>query len=150
MAMDFFDALIRYEARLWAVVDAALRQQGLVSAATLHALQSIDRYAENARVQDVSADIGITVGAASKVIDRLERDGLVKRRPNPGDRRSSLISLTSDGSGALRSAAAARSDLLAQLLDPVPAAQALAAIETLTDALQRAESRTPEAKAPAR
>jgi DNA-binding MarR family transcriptional regulator len=141
--MDFFAALIRYEVRLWTAVDGALRDQGLVSAATLQTLEAMHRYGDSARVQDVSADIGITVGAASKVVDRLERDGLVERRPNPGDRRSSLISLTPRGSEALRSAAAARADVLANVLDPDAAAQALAAIETLTETLQRAEAQTP-------
>jgi DNA-binding MarR family transcriptional regulator len=141
--MDFFAALIRYEVRLWAAVDGALRDQGLVSAATLQSLEAMHRYGANARVQDVSAEIGITVGAASKVVDRLERDGLVERRPNPGDRRSSLISLTPRGAEALRSAEAARADVLADVLDPDAAAQALAAIETLTETLQRAEARTP-------
>lgn len=35
---------------------------------------------------------------ATSVLDRLERLGLVERRPNPADRRSSLVSLTEKGS----------------------------------------------------
>jgi DNA-binding MarR family transcriptional regulator len=138
--MDFFAALIRYEVRLWALVDNALREQGLVSAATLQTLEVVDHYGENARVQDLSGDIGITVGAASKVVDRLERDGLVARRPNPGDRRSSLISLTPEGSTAFRAAVAARETVLEAVLDPSAAAQALAALETLTAGLQHPNS----------
>lgn len=138
--MDFFAALIRYEVRLWSVVDSALRQQGLVSAATLQSLEVIDRHGEHGRVQDVSADIGITVGAASKVVDRLERDGLVARRPHPGDRRSSLLALTPQGARAFRSAVDARADVLARVLDGDAAAQALAAITALTETLDRAEA----------
>jgi DNA-binding MarR family transcriptional regulator len=139
--MDFFAALIRYEVRLWALVDTALREKGHVSAATLQTLEVVDHHGENARVQDLSGDIGITVGAASKVVDRLERDGLVARRPNPRDRRSSLISLTSEGSKAFRAAAAARGKVLEAVLDPSAAAQALSALETLMAALQQPNPR---------
>jgi MarR family transcriptional regulator, lower aerobic nicotinate degradation pathway regulator len=34
------------------------------------------------------------------LIGRLEKDGWVERRPNPGDRRANLISLTEKGKGA--------------------------------------------------
>jgi DNA-binding MarR family transcriptional regulator len=49
------------------------------------------------RVHDVVRGLSITVGGASKTVDRLERNGLVARRPHPRDRRSSVIALTSLG-----------------------------------------------------
>ena len=39
----------------------------------------------------------MTSGGMTPVIDRLERDGLVKRLPNPADRRGSLVELTRAG-----------------------------------------------------
>ncbi len=95
--MEFFDVLVRYEVALWNAIDQTLRLEGVVSLGQLHALRVIDRHAGHARVQDLSHDIGITVGAASKLVDRLERDGLAVRSPNPVNRRSSLIELTSRG-----------------------------------------------------
>jgi hypothetical protein len=53
------------------------------------------------RREEVADDIAITVGAASKVIDRWERAELVRRVSNPSDRRSSLLQLTLPGSAAL-------------------------------------------------
>ena len=41
--------------------------------------------------------LGITVGAASKAVDRLENAGLAARSPAVDDRRSSLITLTDRG-----------------------------------------------------
>jgi DNA-binding MarR family transcriptional regulator len=41
--------------------------------------------------------LSITVGGASKTVDRLERHALVVRRPHPSDRRSSVIALTRAG-----------------------------------------------------
>ena len=97
MVMKFFDALVRYEIALWNAVDRELARQHQISLGQLHALRVVDRYDGQARVQDLSDDIGITVGAASKLVDRLERGGLAVRIPNPVDRRSSLISLTVPG-----------------------------------------------------
>lgn len=101
--MEFFDELVRYEVALWAAVDHELSRQGGVNLGQLHALRIIGHYDGNARVQDLSGEIGITVGAASKLVDRLERDGLAQRASNPGDRRSSLIALTAVGRQALDS-----------------------------------------------
>ncbi|HEU5484844.1 MAG TPA: MarR family transcriptional regulator [Microlunatus sp.] len=102
--MEFFDALVRYEVSLWAAVDQELGRLELVGLGHLHALRVLDRYDGSARVQDLSDDIGITVGAVSKLVDRLERDGLVARSPNPANRRSSLIALTATGRDALAAA----------------------------------------------
>lgn len=102
--MEFFDALVRYEVVLWDAVEAELRRRGETGLATLHALRVLDRHGGRARVQDLSDDIGITVGAASKFVDRLERDGLASRRPNPANRRSSLLALTDAGVAALSTA----------------------------------------------
>ena len=102
--MEFFDVLVRYEVALWNAVDRELGRQGKISLGQLHALRVVHRYGGQARVQDLSSDIGITVGAASKLVDRLERDGLASRSPNPANRRSSLISLTAAGQQALASA----------------------------------------------
>lgn len=134
--MDFFEALIRYEVGLWNAVDGALRERGPVSAAQHHALTIIDRHGETGRVLDVSAEIGITVGAASKLVDRLERAGLVERRPHPTDGRSSYIVLTALGTSSLAAATVARNEVLAELLDPEAADaahRALAVLQTRLD-----------------
>ncbi|HET9649127.1 MAG TPA: MarR family transcriptional regulator [Microlunatus sp.] len=102
--VEFFDVLVRYEVALWGAVDGELARHGELSLAQLHALRVVDRYGGRARVQDLSDDIGITVGAASKLVDRLERDGLAFRSPNPANRRSSLVGLTAAGGEALVSA----------------------------------------------
>lgn len=130
-AMDFFETLIRYEVGLWNAVDGALRERGHVSAAQHHALTIIDRHGQTGRVLDVSAEIGITVGAASKLVDRLERADLVERRPHPTDGRSSYIVLTELGASSLRAATVAREQVLAELLDPDVAAAALQALTAL-------------------
>ena len=102
--MDFFDVLVRYETQLWNYLDHRLAEAGAVSLATLTGLRVVRRHPGTCRVQEVRTDLGITVGAASKFVDRLERDGLVVRSAHPEDRRSSLVTLTSAGDAALDAA----------------------------------------------
>jgi MarR family transcriptional regulator, organic hydroperoxide resistance regulator len=52
---------------------------------------------ESNQANDIADEPGITWGGTSKIVDRLEAAGLCRRRPNPRDRRSSLIDLTPAG-----------------------------------------------------
>ena len=73
--------------------------------ARVEALRVLDRRDGSCRVQDIADDLCITVGAASKLVDRLEHQGLARRATNPGDRRSSLIRLTDEGRSTHRAGA---------------------------------------------
>jgi DNA-binding MarR family transcriptional regulator len=92
----FFADLVRLEIELWDAVEARLRAElgvGLGTAQTLAVVAAV----EDCRVHDIVRGLSITVGGASKTVDRLERHGLVVRRPHPSDRRSSVIALTRTG-----------------------------------------------------
>jgi DNA-binding MarR family transcriptional regulator len=135
--MEFFDVLVRYEIALWNAVNQELGRQDQISLGQLHALRVVGSYGGQARVQDLSSDIGITVGAASKLADRLERDGLASRSPNPANRRSSLIALTAVGQQALASAMDVYSRAVARAVGEED-------VELLTAALRRLQARLGE------
>jgi MarR family transcriptional regulator, organic hydroperoxide resistance regulator len=93
---SLFADLVRLEIELWDAVEARLRADldvGLATAQTLAVVAAV----EDCRVHDIVRGLSITVGGASKTVDRLERHGLVVRRPHPSDRRSSVIALTRAG-----------------------------------------------------
>lgn len=46
---------------------------------------------------ELSRHTGLTSGATTTMLDRLERSGLIERRPNPNDRRGTLIVLLRSG-----------------------------------------------------
>jgi DNA-binding MarR family transcriptional regulator len=50
-----------------------------------------------ARVLDLAADAGVTPSTATRILDVLERRGIVCRRRTPEDRRTVLVSLTDRG-----------------------------------------------------
>lgn len=98
--MELFNQLVRAETDTWNAVERHLLHNRQVGLATLQALRVLDRYDGMGRVHELSKELSITIGAASKLVDRLERDGLATRRPHPEDRRSSLISLSAAGQAA--------------------------------------------------
>ncbi len=50
---------------------------------------------------EVARYTGLTSGATTAMLDRLERARLIERRPNPQDRRGTLISLTDERTAEL-------------------------------------------------
>jgi DNA-binding MarR family transcriptional regulator len=101
---DMFNELVRVEINLWNGLDSHLTAATGLTLPQFQALAAIRAKGDGARVQDISDEMSITVGATSKVVDRLERDGLAVRSANPSDRRSSLVGLSQRGSEALSAA----------------------------------------------
>ncbi|KQY46397.1 MarR family winged helix-turn-helix transcriptional regulator [Cellulomonas sp. Root137] len=134
--MDFFDALVRYETELWNHLDERLGDAEAVSLATLSALRVVGRHPQDCRVHEIRTELAITVGAASKLVDRLERDGWAVRSANPGDRRSSFVALTPAGSDALAAGSALlERELREQLGDEPGVADATAVLLRLRSRL---------------
>jgi DNA-binding MarR family transcriptional regulator len=102
-ATALFLDLIRVETRLYNAAEARLRAVHDLTLGQFQLLDLIQRVPD-CRVQDVVQDIAITVGAASKAVDRLESAGLCRRSANPDDRRSSILTLTEEGARKLKEA----------------------------------------------
>jgi DNA-binding MarR family transcriptional regulator len=91
-----FGDLVRFETELWNALDEVLRSDPGLPLAWFEPMRFIHERGSS-RVNDIAEEFGITVGGVSKVIDRIEAAGHCRRRPNPSDRRSSLIELTPAG-----------------------------------------------------
>jgi DNA-binding MarR family transcriptional regulator len=57
---------------------------------------------EHARVRDLAAEAGIAPSTATRILDALERRGIVTRRRSPEDRRGVTVTLTDFGRDALQ------------------------------------------------
>lgn len=134
-----FDDLVRFETVLWNALDTRLRAEFAVTMGGLDVLMVIGA-AHACRVYDIANALAITVGGASQAVDRLERQGRVVRRPNPDDRRSSLVELTPAGRDLLASAGAVLDEELDQYLSaplcPSELAQFSSVLTTLRAAAQ--------------
>jgi DNA-binding MarR family transcriptional regulator len=98
--IDFFDDLVRVEIAVYNQVDERIKAAHGVTVGTVNVLGLIAR-TENARVDDIVRSLEIRVGTASKIVDRYVADGWVERIPNPNDRRSSWLVLTTAGAKLL-------------------------------------------------
>lgn len=104
---DLFTALVQAEITLWNHLDRELNSSKVgISLGRFLVLDTI-RAAQDvggARVQDIARTQHITVGAASRLLERLVGDGLATRHPCPEDRRAVRHRLTEDGEARLEAA----------------------------------------------
>jgi DNA-binding MarR family transcriptional regulator len=66
------------------------------------------------RMTDLSTQTSLTTSGVTRVVDRLERDGLVRRRACPSDRRSSYTVITRAGRDRLAAVLPGHLDLIEQ------------------------------------
>lgn len=78
-----------------------------VTPAQLRALRVLKRQGA-LRLSALSDRLHIAARSATEVADALESRGLVRRRPDPGDRRAILLELTEHGASVLDAIRAAR------------------------------------------
>jgi DNA-binding MarR family transcriptional regulator len=71
-----------------------------ITPAQLRALRMLRRHGVM-RLSELSDRLRIAPRSATEVVDALEARGLVQRRPDPGDRRATLVEVTGDGGGVL-------------------------------------------------
>ena len=95
-------------------------------------------------VRELAGRERISPPAMTKHVDRLERDGLVARTPNPADRRRVGLALTDEGQRALRRVRSRRTAWLATRLRGLThdeLAALAAAVEPLSRLLDEEERR---------
>ena len=92
-------ALLRAYTRGRRQVDEALKAAGLPSLEVYDVLLELDRHTalHGLTAKDLEARLLLPQYGVSRLLDRLERQGLVRRRPNPSDKRSSLLEITEKG-----------------------------------------------------
>ncbi|WP_328328527.1 MULTISPECIES: MarR family winged helix-turn-helix transcriptional regulator [unclassified Streptomyces] len=142
----FFADLVRCETRLYNALNDRLRERHSIVTSQFEGLRYL-RDHPGSRVADLAAEFAIGVGAASKTVDRLEKQGWAVRQPNPSDRRSSLLALTDDGSrlvdAAEKTFADGVADLIGGALDSSSVSAAAQALSKLRSVLERDQTGTP-------
>ena len=77
-----------------------------------------------ARLGELAAYLTISRGGMTKLVDRLERAGLLRREPSPDDRRGSYAVLTAAGEMMLKRMWPTYSAVLAEAVGPLRASDA--------------------------
>ena len=116
--IEWLSDLVHLEITLWNRVDARLREVHELPLAFFWPLYLVGRSGDQSlRVGEIADALGLTVGGASKIVDRIERAGLLRREPDPEDRRASRVVLTEIGRASLDAASETYETEMATLLD---------------------------------
>jgi DNA-binding MarR family transcriptional regulator len=74
---------------------AVVKESGLTPA-QMHTIEILG-HQESLRMKELAQKLGVTTGTLTVMIDRLEQNGLISRKPNEDDRRSIVVVLTKKG-----------------------------------------------------
>jgi MarR family transcriptional regulator, multiple antibiotic resistance protein MarR len=130
-----FTDLVRVETRLYNAVEQRVKAAAGVGAGHFELLRYV-RDHPDARVADLASAFAIGVGTTSKIVDRLEKQGWVERRPNPANRRSSLLALTPAGESVVSRAEPVWQTAIQQILGGAVTPDELTALSLALGALR--------------
>jgi len=130
-----FTDLVRAETRLYNAVAERVRAAAGVGAGHFELLRYV-RDHPDARVADLASAFAIGVGTTSKIVDRVEKEGWLERRPNPANRRSSLLALTSAGESVVSTAEPAWQAAIQETLGQAVSPDQLTALSLALSALR--------------
>ncbi len=101
-----WSALLRLHAALVPILDADVQRAAGMPLTWYDVLLELSTAPpEGMRMAELGEAVVLSRSRVSRVVDELERAGLVRRVPNPDDRRSSFAMLTQQGRTRFRNAA---------------------------------------------
>src|SRR4051812_6253023 len=98
--LDTWRAFLNAHARVTRAISRDLAAAGLPDLSVYDALWAL--YERPLRVKELADAVVLSPTAMSRFVDRLERDGYVRREPDPGDRRALQVTVTPDGRKLLK------------------------------------------------
>src|SRR3954447_1847398 len=101
-----FAALLQVQAAVVRKLEERLEEHRLVPIAQYDVLLELNAApGRRLRMQQLSDRVVLSRSRVSRVVDEMEKAGLVRREPDPDDRRAAFAVITDDGRTALRKAA---------------------------------------------
>jgi DNA-binding MarR family transcriptional regulator len=101
-----FAALLQVQAAVVRRLELRLEEHRLVPIGQYDVLLELNAApGRRLRMQQLSDRVVLSRSRVSRVVDEMERAGLVHREPDPDDRRAAFAVITDDGRAALRKAA---------------------------------------------
>ena len=115
--VDEWRVLLESHARVHGALERALKQHDL-GVSEYEALERLagDEFAEQRRMQELGEALHLSQSALSRVVGRLEKDGLAERGMCPHDRRGIYVCITPAGRERYESARPAHRAALAEAL----------------------------------
>jgi DNA-binding MarR family transcriptional regulator len=96
------------------------------------------------RLRDLNEQILLSQPSLSRLVERMEADGLVSRCGDPSDRRGTVIRLTEDGLQVQRAFGLQHVRVIGEYVGNALTAEELRTLRTLCDKLRHAQAHLPE------
>jgi DNA-binding MarR family transcriptional regulator len=97
-------ALVRTHTRLWEQVQAQMRRDSGLTMARYDVLAHLEMAGGRLGLTELAAAILLSQSGLSKLLDRMEAAGLVRRTPDPRDARAAFAAITPHGQALARKA----------------------------------------------
>jgi DNA-binding MarR family transcriptional regulator len=115
--IDEWRDLLARHARVNAALERDLQRHHRLSVTELEALQRLqEKHVDGCRLQQLVEDVHMSQSALSRLVSRLEEEGLVERRSCSDDRRGIFACITDAGRARVREAEATQREVLARTL----------------------------------
>lgn len=89
------ELIVEFYERLSSWEESVVKDSGLTTA-QMHTIEIVG-HAESIKMKDLAEKTGVTTGTLTVSVDKLEKKGLLQRKPHERDRRSYMIVLTKEG-----------------------------------------------------
>lgn len=117
-------------------VRGRLRERFDVTLPRFDLMAQLDKVPDGMTLSDVSKRMMVSNGNVTGLVERLQSQGLVERRPAPNDRRAQLVNLTAEGRKTFRAMARTHENWIADLFAGMTPEET----ETLMQILGRAKA----------
>ena len=115
--------LLSATTRIEDTIRQRLREQFGITLPRFDLMAQLEREAHGLAMGELSRRMMVTGGNITSIVDQLEKEQLVQRQAQPGDRRAYAVHLTPAGREAFAAMAIAHESWVVELLAPLPAAQ---------------------------
>ena len=95
------------------------------------------------RIRDLNRQLLLTQPSVSRLVDRLVAQGYVRKEPDPGDGRGTIVCLTDAGFEAFRKVAVVHADSIHRIMSGALDTEQLEQLALITDALRHGSERRP-------
>jgi DNA-binding MarR family transcriptional regulator len=115
--------LLSATTRIEDTIRQRLREQFGITLPRFDLMAQLEREPQGLSMSELSRRMMVTGGNVTAIVDQLEKEQLVQRQPQPGDRRAFAVHLTPAGREAFAAMASAHENWVVELLSPLPAQQ---------------------------
>ena len=130
-----WESLVHAYAGLAPRIAKEVRGKSGMSLAAFDVLRELESSKTGLTMNDLAARIVLSRSQVSRLVDELEGAQLVAREPKPGDKRSSVVTITADGRTSFNETAPAYRAAVAHGVDRAATAEQLRKVAEILDGI---------------